>query len=88
MNRSSIPRPLKREVLMKAGHRCAIPTCKQTPVGIAHIIPYYKDLKHEFHNLIAFCPNCHSRYYDRGKIDATSMKQYKENLSLDSSSVL
>jgi 5-methylcytosine-specific restriction endonuclease McrA len=62
MDRPSIPRPLEREVLMEAGHRCATPTCKQTPVEIAHIIPYDKVLKHEFDNLITLCPNCHSRY--------------------------
>jgi HNH endonuclease len=79
--RFHIPQSLKREVLMEAGHRCAIPTCKQTPVELAHIIPYSKVLKHEFHNLIALCPNCHIRY-DRGEIDCKSMKQYKENLSI------
>ena len=59
VTRSHIPRPLEREVLMEAGHRCAIPTCKQIPVEVAHIIPYNKIVKHEFHNLIALCRNCH-----------------------------
>jgi hypothetical protein len=81
VTRSHIPRPLEREVLMEAGHRCAIPTCKQIPVEVAHIIPYNKIVKHEFHNLIALCRNCHGRY-DREEIDCRSMKQYKENLSI------
>jgi hypothetical protein len=79
MDRPSIPRPLERDVLMEAGHRCAIPTCKQTPVEIAHIIPYDNVLKHEFDNLITLCPNCHRRY-DRGEIDRKSMQRYKANL--------
>jgi 5-methylcytosine-specific restriction endonuclease McrA len=61
MDRPSIPLPLERDVLMEAGHRCAIPTCKQTPLEIAHIIPYDNVLKHEFDNLITLCPNCHRR---------------------------
>ena len=81
MDRPPIPLPLEREVLMEAGHRCAIPTCKQTPVEICHIIPYSQVLKHEFDNLIALCPNCHTRY-DRKQIDLTSMQQYKANLSV------
>ena len=81
MDRQPISRPLEREVLMEAGYRCAIPTCKQTPVEICHIIPYSKVRKHEFDNLIALCPNCHTRY-DRKQIDLTSMQQYKANLSV------
>ena len=81
MDRPPIPRPLERMILMEAGYRCAIPTCKQTPVEICHIVPYSKVLKHEFDNLIALCPNCHTRY-DRHQIDLTSMQQYKSNLSV------
>jgi len=36
-DRAAIPDPLRRQVLLEAGHRCAIPTCKQVPVDIAHI---------------------------------------------------
>src|SRR5690242_15797603 len=38
-NRPGIPRALQRQVLVEAGHRCSIPTCRQTPVEIHHIIP-------------------------------------------------
>ncbi len=71
----------KREVLVEAGHRCAIPTCRQTPVEIAHITSF-KDVKqHTFDNLIALCPTCHTRY-DNEDIDNKSMLQYKANLSI------
>lgn len=66
---------------MEAGHRCAIPTCKQTPVEIAHIIDYNIVKAHTFDNLIALCPTCHTRY-DRGEIDRKSMKLYKAKLSI------
>src|SRR5215469_3840261 len=77
--RPEIPAALKRRVLMEAGHRCAIPTCRTVPVEMAHIVEWAKVREHRFENLIALCPTCHSRY-DRGDIDRLSMKGYKANL--------
>ncbi|MFD9789626.1 HNH endonuclease [Streptomyces sp. NPDC059070] len=79
--RPEIPTELKRAVLVEAGHRCAIPTCRQTPVEMAHIIPWAKIKSHTFDNLIALCPTCHTRF-DRGEIDRKSMLQYKANLEV------
>ena len=81
MSRPAIPRPLRRKVLVEAGHRCAIPTCRSTTLEVHHITPYEKTKKHEFNNLIALCPTCHSRYH-KGEIDHQSMFQYKFNLSI------
>lgn len=81
MVRSAIASELKREVLMEAGYRCAIPACKQIPADIAHIIPYRKTKIHTFDNLIALCANCHRRY-DNREIDRKAMIQYKKNLSI------
>jgi len=81
MKRHEIPRPLEREVLIESGHRCAIPACNQTPVEIAHIIPWEQVREHAFDNLIALCPTCHARY-DKGDIDRKAMRRYKANLSL------
>lgn len=80
-DRPPIPRPLEREVLVEAGHRCAIPTCRSVPVEIAHIVPWNKVKEHTFDNLIALCPTCHTRY-DKGDIDRQSMLRYKANLSV------
>jgi hypothetical protein len=80
-DRSAIPQQLKRDILVEAGHRCAIPTCHQIPVEITHIVPWEKVQEHGFDNLIALCPTCHTRY-DRGEIDRKSMLQYKANLSI------
>jgi len=79
--RTAIPTELKRRVLVEAGHRCAIPTCRQTPVELAHIIPWTQVRDHTFENLIALCPTCHTRF-DRGDIDKKSILIYKSNLSL------
>lgn len=82
--REHIPAAVKRAVLVEAGHRCAIPTCRQVPVEIAHIVPYAKTQNNNFENLIALCPTCHTRF-DAGQIDRQSMRQYKANLSVVSS---
>ena len=80
-DRISIPSELKRQILVEAGHRCAIPTCRQTPVEIAHIIPWASCKSHTFDNLIALCPTCHTRF-DNGDIDRKSMRLYKHNLGV------
>lgn len=79
--RPAIPADLQRRVLMEAGHRCAIPTCRTTPVELAHIVPWSEVRGHTFENLIALCPTCHTRY-DTHQIDRLSMKGYKANLGL------
>ncbi|MBD1844133.1 HNH endonuclease [Cyanobacteria bacterium FACHB-63] len=58
-----------------------MPTCRQTPVELAHIIPWAKCQKHEFENLIALCPTCPTRF-DRGDIDKKSIEMYKQSLSV------
>lgn len=77
--RPKIPADIKRVVLIEAGHRCAIPTCRQTTTEIAHIEPWERVKKHEPDNLIALCPNCHTRF-DKGEIDKKSTEIYKRKL--------
>ena len=80
--RPKIPKALERKVLIEAGHRCAIPTCKHVRVEIAHIIPWTENQEHKFENLIALCSNCHDLYDKDKKIDRKSMFIYKQNLGL------
>lgn len=79
--RPAIPADLKRMVLIESGHRCAISTCKHPTTEIAHIIPWSKCKEHTFNNLIALCPNCHTRF-DSNQIDRKAMQAYKANLAL------
>jgi HNH endonuclease len=81
-NRDAIPAELKRAVLVEAGHRCAIPTCRATTTEIAHIEPWADARAHTFQNLIALCPNCHTRYDQKKEIDRKSMHLYKQNLAV------
>ena len=80
--RDSIPTNVKRAVLVEAGHRCAIPTCRTTTTEIAHIEPWAKTQDNSFENLIALCPNCHTRFDQKKEIDQKSIKMYKHNLGI------
>ena len=65
MSRDTISAEVKRAVLVEAGHRCAIPTCRATTTEIAHIVPWAETQDHSFENLIALCPNCHTMAHTR-----------------------
>ena len=82
MQRDSIPVPVKRAVLVESGHRCAIPTCRATTTEIAHIVPWAESQDNSFENLIALCPNCHTRFDQKKEIDRPAIKMYKHNLGL------
>src|SRR6516164_4967624 len=82
MDRPSIPTDTVRAVLVEAGHRCAIPTCRATTTEIAHIEPWAKSHDNTFGNLIALCPNCHMRFDQKKEIDAKSVRIYKQNLAV------
>lgn len=81
-NRPPVPAELERQIKIEAGHRCAIPTCRQWPVELAHIVPYKTVKSHVFNNLISLCPTCHSRYDNSKDIDRKSMQVYKANLGI------
>jgi hypothetical protein len=71
----------KRLVLVEAGHRCAIPTCRHPTTEIAHIVPMSQNHDDSFENLIALCPNCHTQY-QKTEIDRQSIRVYKRNLGI------
>ena len=78
--RPPIPADLRRHVLVEAGHRCAIHTCRHGDVDVHHIVPWARREEHTFENLIALCPNCHRRA-ERGDIDRKSLRLYKARLA-------
>jgi HNH endonuclease len=82
MQRDSIPAAIERAVLVEAGHRCAIPTCRATTTEIAHIVPWAKSQDNSFENLIALCPNCHTRFDQKKEIDLLAVRMYKRNLGI------
>jgi hypothetical protein len=59
-NRPRIPAEVERQVLVEAGHRCAV--CGvELPVERAHIVPWSRSKDHSAENLICLCANCHER---------------------------
>lgn len=78
-DRPSIPAEVKRRILIEAGYRCAIPTCRFPITENAHIVSWAKSEDHSYENLIALCPNCHT-LYDSGKIDRAAIIAYKKKL--------
>lgn len=82
MGRDAIPAAVKRAVLVEAGHRCAIPTCRFTTTEIAHIVPWAESQDNSFENLIALCPNCHTRFDQKKEIDRLAVRAYKHNLGI------
>jgi hypothetical protein len=79
--RRALSREVERDVLVEAGHRCAIPACHALHPEVHHIKPVAEGGSDEFENLIALCPNCHGMA-DRGEIDRKAMRQYKASLSV------
>ena len=76
--RPAIPAEMRRKVLVEAGHRCAIQTCRNSAnVEVHHIIPWEECKEHNPENLIALCPNCHALTHD-GSIDRKALRKYKE----------
>jgi hypothetical protein len=72
-----VPIARKRMVLVEAGHRCAIPTCRHRTTEIAHIVPESEGHDDTFQNLIALCPSCQKKVIDR-----QSILMYKRNLGI------
>jgi HNH endonuclease len=72
-----VPMARKRMVLVEAGHRCAIPTCRHRTTEIAHIVPESQGHDDTFQNLIALCPSCQKK-----EIDRQSILMYKRNLGI------
>ncbi len=80
-----MPAELRRAVLLEAGYRCAVPTCRTAlAVEVHHIIDYAKVREHEFANLIALCANCHRGLVGTGprRLDQTALRAIKRNLAV------
>jgi type I restriction enzyme, R subunit len=75
-NRPSIPADVERQVMIEAGHRCAV--CgSELPLERAHIIPWSRSRDHSFENLVCLCANCHERA-DKEKWDQKTFEEYKK----------
>ncbi|WP_208459094.1 HNH endonuclease signature motif containing protein [Paraburkholderia sp. BCC1876] len=74
--RKSISEPIKREVLTEAGYICANPGCRTLMFELHHITYVAEGGKDTADNLIALCPNCHTRVHTK-EIHADSVRAWK-----------
>jgi HNH endonuclease len=60
--RPSIPATVRREILIEASYRCAVPRCRSPlAIDVHHIDG--NPANNVASNLIALCPTCHSAYH-------------------------
>lgn len=60
--RPTIPQAVRREILIEASYRCAVPRCLTAlAIDVHHIDE--NSFNNEPSNLIALCPTCHSAFH-------------------------
>ncbi len=74
--RPKIPIAIRRQVLFEARNQCAV-CCCPIYLEIAHIVPWHATRDHSVENLIALCPNCHTRSHNE-KWDKALLYKYKQ----------
>lgn len=73
----AIPESVRRRVLIEAGYRCAVPTCRSLLiVDLHHIVPVRSGGAHQAGNLLALCPTCHA-LFERGKLHDDAIRSWK-----------
>lgn len=78
--RKSIPDEVKRQVLIEAGYRCGVPTCRNIlAIDLHHMVQVSDDGKDEPANLLALCPTCHALYH-RGNFSKEAIYAWKQVL--------
>jgi hypothetical protein len=79
-SKTKIPRVVREEVLIEAGYRCAVPTCRTViPVHLHHIAEVSEGGGNLASNLIVLCPTCHGLYHN-GQISKEAVRVYKNVL--------
>ncbi|MGY0500631.1 HNH endonuclease [Nocardia sp. FBN12] len=83
-DREPVPADLQRDLMIEAGYRCAVTTCRTAePLEIEHIEEYATVRKHEFSNMVVLCANCHRRKgIGPRKLDKKALRIIKRNLAL------
>ena len=78
--RENLPLKTRVIVLMEAGYRCAVPTCRNIlALDMHHIWEVSAGGGNDPSNLVALCPTCHALYH-RGTISADAIYAYKAML--------
>lgn len=75
-----IPVPLLDLLLEQAGHRCTV--CNENCYELHHIDFLENGGKTEYNNLIALCPNCHTRVHRENVPNPQQLRHYKLKLEV------
>ena len=79
-NRKTIPDDIRRQVLIEAGYRCGVPTCRNIlAIDLHHIVQVNENGQDTLANLLALCPNCHALFH-RGTIPKEAIYAWKQVL--------
>jgi hypothetical protein len=74
----NVPMDVKKIVLHESGYMCSVPTCRHPiTLDIHHLIYVADGGKNDPHNLIALCPNHHSRHHREGLPPTESLRTWK-----------
>jgi hypothetical protein len=69
-----------RQVLIEAGYRCGVPTCRNIlAIDLHHMEEVREGGGNQAANLLALCPNCHALYH-RGTIPKEAIYAWKQVL--------
>jgi hypothetical protein len=75
--RTAIPEATKRQVLIEAGYRCGVPTCRTIlAIDLHHLVEVSEGGGNDGANLIALCPTCHALHH-RGTIPREALYSWK-----------
>jgi hypothetical protein len=78
--RKALPIHVRTEVLIEAGFRCAVPTCRTIlAIDLHHIVKVSQGGPDDASNLLALCPTCHALYH-RGEIAPEAILVWKSML--------
>ncbi|UCD13583.1 MAG: HNH endonuclease [Thermoplasmatales archaeon] len=76
--RSTISKSIKNEVLVRQGYKCY--KCRRTLPAVKHFHhkrPVSKGGKNTLANIIALCPNCHSKHHHKQRVRKADRKARK-----------
>ena len=75
--RKAIPQSVRQDLLIEAGYRCAVPTCRTIlAIDLHHIVEVAEGGGNERSNLLALCPTCHALFH-RGEISREAIRVWK-----------
>jgi hypothetical protein len=76
-HRKPISAQVARQVLIEAGYRCGVPTCRTIlAIDLHHLVEVSEEGPNEPANLLALCPTCHALYHS-GTMPREALYTYK-----------